>query len=267
LGAAVKTHYIARGTVYHKRYEPIQHEFTYPYFALGIFQEQPFPNIPLLLGQKTFSLCQIHDRDYLTSGPETIRDKVRMIARQHGVDDDFSLVLLSPPKVLGYAFNPANFYMLMKDGHVTHLLAEVNNTYGDRHYYFMPDQANVPNSFECTVDKEFFVSPFNNLKGEYRYRVLLRDARVYIEMLYRREGKDLLTAYFQARLIPLTVRNLLATLLATRVAPIWSMRRIIHQALILRFNHGLKALIRPKPDHPHSIKIGKISWLGKFFRF
>jgi hypothetical protein len=44
------------------------------------------------------------------------------------------------------------------------------------------------------------------------------------------------------------------------------MRRIIHQALMLRYVRKMKALIRPKPDHPHTLRKGNLTWLSRLFR-
>ena len=47
--------------------------------------------------------------------------------------------LLTNCRILGYVFNPVSvFYCYDRDDHLTLAVAEVNNTYGDRHSYVLP---------------------------------------------------------------------------------------------------------------------------------
>ncbi|MDJ0429145.1 DUF1365 family protein, partial [Rhodococcus fascians] len=61
-------------------------------------------------------------------------------------------------RVLGYVFNPLSVYWCHDvDGSLRCVIAEVHNTYGQRHSYLIrPD-----GSDRAEVDKQFYVSPFN----------------------------------------------------------------------------------------------------------
>jgi DUF1365 family protein len=76
------------------------------------------------------------------------------------------------PRVLGSVFNPLSVYFCeAPDGRLQAILYEVNNTFGQRHSYLLKageDQADVRHGCE----KRFYVSPFNDLRMTYDFRVV-----------------------------------------------------------------------------------------------
>ncbi|KAI4726330.1 hypothetical protein E4T49_05839 [Aureobasidium sp. EXF-10728] len=90
--------------------------------------------------------------------------------------------LVTAPKFLGYSFNPVSFwYIYDTSRHLTMMVLEVNNTFGERRLYLLKAEEkttdnSVPDGFEAPAkatkftnawDKDFHVSPFNSRKGTY----------------------------------------------------------------------------------------------------
>jgi len=74
------------------------------------------------------------------------------------------------PRVLGYTFKPVSFwYCHRPDNSLAAILAEVHNTFGERHCYLLPEP-----KFGRTerAHKIFHVSPFCDVKGEYEFRFM-----------------------------------------------------------------------------------------------
>ena len=74
------------------------------------------------------------------------------------------------PRVLGYTFKPVSFwYCHRSDNSLAAILAEVHNTFGERHCYLLPEP-----KFGRTehAHKIFHVSPFCDVKGEYEFRFM-----------------------------------------------------------------------------------------------
>lgn len=93
------------------------------------------------------------------------------------------ILMLAQPRVLGYVFNPLTvFYCLSADGALTHVVAEVRNTYGGRHSYLMAADA-------LRTDKAFYVSPFYPVEGEYTMRLPLPDERLTVAVTLHRDGE------------------------------------------------------------------------------
>ncbi|HVT35973.1 MAG TPA: DUF1365 domain-containing protein [Nevskiaceae bacterium] len=81
--------------------------------------------------------------------------------------------LLAMPRVLGMAFNPISlWYCEHADGSLRAVIAEVNNTFGEKHSYLLAaDGAPLPWNAALDKDKCFHVSPFFDLSGRYRFRL------------------------------------------------------------------------------------------------
>jgi DUF1365 family protein len=75
--------------------------------------------------------------------------------------------LLTFPRVLGFGFAPISLWQgFGPDGALRGAIYEVHNTYGESHAY-----VSAPNPVERRqeADKEFFVSPFIDISGAYRF--------------------------------------------------------------------------------------------------
>jgi uncharacterized protein len=87
----------------------------------------------------------------------------------HAHSHDIGRVLmLAHARVLGHVFNPLTvFWCHAADGTLAAVLAEVHNTYGERHVYLLlPDSRG-----RATAGKDFYVSPFLPVTGRYRMRL------------------------------------------------------------------------------------------------
>lgn len=78
------------------------------------------------------------------------------------------------PKVLGYVFNPVSFWYFHNDKQQCRvILCEVNNTFGERHFYLLnaPGPGTALNKgMLLHAKKEFHVSPFFPVSGRYEFR-------------------------------------------------------------------------------------------------
>ena len=65
------------------------------------------------------------------------------------------------------------------------VVAEVHNTFGERHAYLLtPDDDG-----NAGIDKQFYVSPFNDVSGDYAMRFTLTDHHVDVTIALRRAGQ------------------------------------------------------------------------------
>ena len=104
---------------------------------------------------------------------------------------DGEIWLQTFPRVLGYVFNPVSFWIYTRVDHsVCAVLAEVNNTFGERHCYLLrKENGESLCSGETLISKKVFhVSPFCDLSGEYRFRFLFsRDSESKVNSVCRIE--------------------------------------------------------------------------------
>src|SRR5256885_15444703 len=74
------------------------------------------------------------------------------------------------PRVLGYVFKPVSFwYAHRADGSLAAVLAEVNNTFGERHAYLLAGPG-LDWGRGQVARKQFHVSPFCEGRGGDRFR-------------------------------------------------------------------------------------------------
>lgn len=209
---------------------------------------------PRLFGRNRANLLSLHDADHggkRRAGRGTAW--VREVLAAHALDAaDGQILLLAQPRMLGHVFNPVAFWLCHgRDGTLRTVIAEVNNTYGDRHSYLChhPDQRPITRSERLQARKIFHVSPFQPVSGGYAFRFDIRPDRVGIWIDYR-AGQDAaaprLYATLTGRRRPLTDRAILWTALRR---PFGSRRvlGLIHWQALKLWWKGARWHVRPDP--------------------
>jgi DUF1365 family protein len=125
------------------------------------------------------------------------------------------VLLLAQPRLLGHVFNPVAFWLGYDHlGHLRAVIAEVTNTYGDRHSYLChrPDRAPITREDTITAQKIFHVSPFQPVEGRYDFRFDIRPDRIGIWIDYTNGTGGLFTNLIGPR-VPLSNAGILASAL------------------------------------------------------
>jgi DUF1365 family protein len=118
--------------------------------------------------------------------------------------------MLAHARVLGYVFNPITLYWCRDDaGAPIAVVAEVHNTYGGRHHYLL----DTDDAGRARVDKDFYVSPFFAVDGEYRMRVPEPGETLAATVVLRREGATAFVATLRGRRRAATTRAVLGAAL------------------------------------------------------
>jgi uncharacterized protein len=145
----------------HTRLAPLKNVFSYgTYLWLVDLDQLPRPGRVLRL------LAGFDSRDHLDDPQRTIRDNLDRFLLSRGIElDGGRVVMLTNARVLGYVFNPLTVYWCHgPDGALACVVAEVHNTYRQRHAYLLrPDERG-----RAQTPKEFYVSPFYPVDGGYR---------------------------------------------------------------------------------------------------
>jgi uncharacterized protein len=163
------------GWLRHRRFAPVAHRFSYPVFQalLDVDRIPDLMAVSRLTGYNRLRWATFDDRDHLGDPSRPLRERVADDARRAGVVlEDGPIFLLTNLRYLGYAFNPASFfYCFTPDGRVQAVLAEVNNTFGGSHNYWLAGSG-APESgtaMRYGATKAFHVSPFLPMDLEYRF--------------------------------------------------------------------------------------------------
>lgn len=135
-----------------------------------------------LFSYNRFNLISFFDADHAVP-PGGLRAWVDRTLAERGVRLHGGRVrLLCMPRVLGFVFNPISiFYCEGAGGELRAVIAEVRNTFGERHCYVL-DADGAPLAWEASLEKSkrFHVSPFFDVEGGYRFRLHEPDARLRV---------------------------------------------------------------------------------------
>ncbi len=148
----------------HVRPEPFRYGFSYE-MSTWLVDLDAVPRLPRGLRW----LASFSSKDHIGRPGSTLRANVERFLWANGIAlDGGQILMLSTPRVLGYAFNPLSVHWCHRpDGTLAAVVAEVHNTYGESHCYLLhPDEAG-----RADTDKQFYVSPFYPVAGHYRMSV------------------------------------------------------------------------------------------------
>jgi DUF1365 family protein len=202
-----------RAETFHSRKGPVKNAFRYSVDYVLLDPDRA--RGPRFFGRNRANLMAVHDVDH-GGAPGEGRGAAwaREVLADHGLATD-KVLLLAQPRLLGHVFNPVAFWLAYDHvGHLRAVIAEVTNTYGDRHSYLCHREGGVPITREDTItaQKIFHVSPFQPVEGRYDFRFDLRPDRIGIWIDYTSATGGLFTNLIGPR-VPLTNAGILASAL------------------------------------------------------
>jgi DUF1365 family protein len=171
---------LIEGQVMHRRARPARNAFTYPAFCLRLPLSRLDALPALGIARNRLGLLSFHDRDHGARDGSPLEPWVRGLLAREGIDAPGEVVLHAFPRMLGYVFNPVSFWVCHDaGGRVAAVLAEVNNTFGERHLYLVAHHDGRPIADGDTLGarKVFHVSPFCAVRGRYAFRFHFGPAR------------------------------------------------------------------------------------------
>lgn len=204
---------------------------------------------PALFSRNRFNLFSLRDRDH--GGPPRQGQGaawVRQVLADRGLDLTGRIELLAQPRVLGHVFNPVSFWLCHDgDGVLRAVIAEVTNTFGDRHSYLChhPGLDPIDRRRRLHAGKALHVSPFQPVEGDYAFRFDITEARIGIRIDYVSERGGV-SATLRGRRRPLTNRAILRACLRR---PLGSRRvlGLIHWQALRLWWKGARYRVRPAP--------------------
>ena len=175
------------GHTFHGRKGAVQNAFRYSIDYVLCDAEAPLKT-PRLFGRNKAGLSSLQDVDHGGAPKEgTGAAWVRRVLSEHQITGVDKIELLAQPRVLGHVFNPVSFWLCRDvDGGLITVIAEVTNTYGDRHCYLCnhSDLRPIGPQDQLHATKIFHVSPFQPVEGAYTFRFDINDDRVGVWIDY-----------------------------------------------------------------------------------
>ena len=251
------------GEVRHRRLRPVAHAFVYPTWFLLLPMRRLRVSGEPLLRRNRFGLLSFHDADHGDGRADSLAWLDELLAGQGVIDATGEVWLQCYPRVLGFTFKPVSFwYCHRADGTLAAVVAEVNNTFGERHCYVLAGPA-VGFGRELRAGKAFHVSPFCAVTGDYRFRFLRSElaaapapasapgagARIVARVDHHDAAGALLETSVSGALAPLDRRRLLRAFATVPLLTLGIVARIHWHAFRLWCK---RVPWRRKPDAPSS---------------
>ncbi|GGW85720.1 DUF1365 domain-containing protein [Alteromonas halophila] len=219
------------GKVYHQRFLPTQHQFSYRIylFWLKLNELDTVSQEVKHFSSSSFSLAQFKRSDYLGDPGQPLEKSVLIkMSSLNGAPLTGDIYMLGQIRMLGMYFSPVNFYYLRQpDGQYSHMLAEVSNTpWNERHYYLVDLEE------QHSTEKAFHVSPFNPMDMTYHWSISHPGEHLSLAMECVREQKEF-TAGISLKRQPLNSATLASVMKRTPSMTLKTVGGIYWQALKL----------------------------------
>ena len=249
------------GDVMHQRLRPFGHRFTYSVFSLlvDIDRLDEVDRLSPLLSVNRRNLVSFRAADQTEKEGETLRAFAdRLLAGAGLTKPAARILLLSYPRIFGYAFNPISVYFAYDDaGQLTALIYAVRNTFGERHSYVarISDGDITEAGIRQSLAKRFHVSPFIGMDARYHFRILPPGRAVRLRIHETEGGEAVLSATFCGHEQTLCTRALAASLLRIPFMT-WKIMAGIHWEALKLWLKGARFHKSPPAPHPVSFRDG-----------
>ena len=251
---------IYRGWIEHERFYPTRHRLRYKIYVYAIdLDDLPHLDRRLpLFGYNRLRPVSLFDRDYLAAEPGSLREKLLRQLTPHMESGQVArIVVVTSPRYFNYVFNPVSFYYCFDASEtLVGAVAEVNNTFGEKHVYVLPAEQKTVPAFPARFEsaKQFHVSPFNTPGGVYHFYLADIRQELDVRIALHREGRQIIRARLWGEPVALTPWQHLRTVLVNPAIPHLTVPRIYWEAFKLRFRHGLVYHDKPVPRSPMTIR-------------
>jgi DUF1365 family protein len=167
---------VYEGTVRHRRFEPIEHEFSYRLFLMYLDLAElprvldPYP----LWSARRPAPARFSRQDFMGDPARPLAECARdAVEAKTGGRPAGPVRLLAGLRYLGHSFNPVSFYYCFGEGgkRVEAVVADVENIpWGERHAYVVGRGAGTGPVLRDELDKSLHVSPLMGMDQTYAFR-------------------------------------------------------------------------------------------------
>ena len=226
------------GTIYHKRFSPIKHEFKYQFFMLDIDLSIIEKLKNSFFSINKFNIFSFYSKDHFGKSKD-FNNNVKELLDTFDIDSKGKMRFITLPRICGYVFNPVSILILFKNDNPSHLLAEVHNYNGGRVLYCVKLKTIDGKRYKGKSIKDMYVSPFFKRDGHYEFTLDYDDAKISFNIVLLENGKKMLTSTFQGDALIFNQKNIFTLFFKHTLLTLWVVTRTIWQSLKLRLK-GLK---------------------------
>lgn len=231
------SHQFFEGEVYHKRYLPKIHEFTYKFFMLDLDISQLSENKNKMFSFEKFNLFSFKTKDHFGSSTDFV-ENIQELLKKFNLKSTSNMRFITLPRIMNFVFNPISVLVLMDENKPSHLLAEVHNYNGGRVVYPVKLQEKA-GKYYGSIGKDMYVSPFFERLGDYEFLLSYDNDQLTCSVDLYEAGEHKLRAAFKGHALAFTTKNSWKLFCRHTFLTLWVVTRTLWQTARL-WTKGLK---------------------------
>ena len=259
---------IYEGFVTHARTRPVKHGFSFPIytFVLDLDELERLDKDVRFFGYNRGSVFSLYDSDHLGIGSGTIKQKLNKWLVEFGHTDSYSRVeMITTLRVFKHTFNPVIFYYCFDDNEkVVYHIAEVHNTFGEGHLYILNHGDESKIGTEYLVPKEFHVSPFNKVEGDYNFHFSKLGEKMDVRINVSKNKKNFFYAKLSGYSREITKYRLIKLVMKYPIRTLLIIPKILAEAAKLYYAKNLEIIDKPEPSSERTYKATYPAYISDF---
>lgn len=245
---AISSKFISYADIFHKRITPKENSFSYRVFYICFDIEKISELSNKIFSVNKFNLFSFYFKDHGKKDGSSLKNWADNLFNQQGIKNYNRIFLHTHPRILGYVFNPVSFWFCVdEDNNLRAVLFEVNNTFNQHHSYLVYNENHqiITNDQWFNCDKKFYVSPFFEIVGNYKFRVNFSQNKIAVWIDYFIEGeKNLLTSVISYDIIPFTKSRIIPIIVKSPLL-VFKVIFLIHWQALKLFLKKIKFVTNP----------------------
>lgn len=226
------------GTVWHHRLTEPQHQFEYRvlYIETDLIGHDSWQSSPWVFSYNRPNLYALNDRDHYHDGIDGFRYAIPKLIKEAALNTEIARIrMITQPSMLGYTFNPVTFFIGENlEGFASVVIAEVHNRVQQRHLYVMHAETSVEGAKPVDFRKQFYVSPFLDMDGTYRFSMFRKDGQITLQFNLIQAQTEILKTTLNLRYCDISTWALLKGFMTHSMLPQKTTLAIYWQALKLK---------------------------------
>lgn len=233
------SHRFYEGEIYHKRFAPKVHQFTYDYFFLDIDVNDLKSLHASLFKHNGMNIMSFNARDHFGVQDDFLQNTTDLIEALEWEKPD-QLRFLTLPRMFNFVFNPISMLLLLdSEDRITHAIAEVHNYNGGRVLYPMTLKKDEKGRYIGFAPKSMYVSPFMGYDGDYRFVIEYTSEHFGLAVELHLDNALILLAHFSGSVKVFTTASIRSLLCAHTFLTLFVVTRTLWQTLKLKLKGGL----------------------------
>ncbi|MDC0243214.1 MAG: hypothetical protein BEU02_01700 [Marine Group III euryarchaeote CG-Epi5] len=256
------------GEITHARTKPVKHNFSFPIytFVLDLDELELLDKEIRFFGYNRGSVFTLYDSDYLGSGEESIKEKLKNWLTKFGYEEKYSTVkMITTLRVFKHTFNPVIFYYCLdSENNIVYHVAEVHNTFGEGHLYILKEGKKSKVGTEYLVPKEFHVSPFNKVEGDYNFHFSELKKKLDVRINVSKDNENFFYARISGNVQKITKYKLIKLIMKYPIRTLLVIPKILAEAAKLYYLKNLEIIDKPDPSSERTYKATYPAYISDF---